>query len=240
MKSADAGARLTGRVKRIVIVADNSLIIEAIAGGLRRSGEFHLLGHTNGRRTSARAIAGVQPDAILLDEMDRSERVLQLIRDVKAEDERIAVIVLSIHMDPTWLEQIFDAGATAAISKASQPVVVATLARETLNGHIVHAFPGRRVTGRRHASAVSAEALPLTERELEILQLVAAGSTNSEVARSLWVTEATVKFHLRNLYRKLDVANRTEASHFAHVNGLVGNAGLQTKLAVVSSGTSAG
>ena len=63
--------------------------------------------------------------------------------------------------------------------------------------------------------------MPLTGRELEILQLVAAGATNSEVARKLWVTEQTIKFHLRNVYRKLDVANRTEASHFAHVNGLV-------------------
>jgi DNA-binding CsgD family transcriptional regulator len=69
---------------------------------------------------------------------------------------------------------------------------------------------------------------------------VAAGSTNSEVARSLWVTEATVKFHLRNLYRKLDVANRTEASHFAHVNGLVGIVDRQSKPAAVSSGVSAG
>ena len=50
---------------------------------------------------------------------------------------------------------------------------------------------------------------------------MAAGSTNSDVARKLWVTEQTVKFHLRNIYRKLDVANRTEASHFAHMNGLV-------------------
>jgi DNA-binding CsgD family transcriptional regulator len=63
--------------------------------------------------------------------------------------------------------------------------------------------------------------LPLTGRELEILQLVASGSTNGDVARRLWVTEQTVKFHLRNIYRKLDVANRTQASHFAHVNGLV-------------------
>ena len=49
---------------------------------------------------------------------------------------------------------------------------------------------------------------------------MAAGATNGEIARQLWVTEQTVKFHLSNVYRKLDVANRTEASHYAHVNGL--------------------
>ena len=61
----------------------------------------------------------------------------------------------------------------------------------------------------------------LTRRELEILQLVAEGHSNSQLARMLWVTEQTVKFHLSNIYRKLDVANRTEASRWAQLNGLL-------------------
>ena len=60
----------------------------------------------------------------------------------------------------------------------------------------------------------------LTRRELEILQLVAEGHSNSQLAQMLWVTEQTVKFHLSNIYRKLDVANRTEASRWAEVHGL--------------------
>ena len=61
----------------------------------------------------------------------------------------------------------------------------------------------------------------LTERELEILRLVAAGAPNSRIAAQLWITEQTVKFHLSNVYRKLGVANRTEASHHAYVHGLL-------------------
>jgi DNA-binding CsgD family transcriptional regulator len=61
----------------------------------------------------------------------------------------------------------------------------------------------------------------LTRRELEILRLVAEGHSNAQVARMLWVTEQTVKFHLSNIYRKLDVANRTEASRWAQRNGLL-------------------
>ena len=61
----------------------------------------------------------------------------------------------------------------------------------------------------------------LTPRELEILRLVAAGASNGRIARQLWVTEQTVKFHLSNVYRKLGVANRTEASHYAHVHELI-------------------
>jgi DNA-binding CsgD family transcriptional regulator len=61
----------------------------------------------------------------------------------------------------------------------------------------------------------------LTRREREILQLVAEGHSNAQLARMLWVTEQTVKFHLSNIYRKLDVANRTEASRWAQLNGLL-------------------
>ena len=61
----------------------------------------------------------------------------------------------------------------------------------------------------------------LTRREREILQLAAAGRSNAELARRLWVTEQTVKFHLSNVYRKLNVSNRTEASRWAQLHGLL-------------------
>ena len=60
----------------------------------------------------------------------------------------------------------------------------------------------------------------LTGREFEILSLVASGATNGVIARQLWITQQTVEFHLSNIYRKLGVANRTEACHYAHVNGI--------------------
>lgn len=208
-------------MKRLVIAADNSLIVEAIRVGLRKSGEFNLVGHADPRRTSAATIVGAHPNVVLLDDMGRSERAVELIRQLRAEDEQLAVIVLSVEMDQDWLEHVFNAGATGVISKATHPVALATLLRETLNGHIFHKFASSLGVNGHGADAVASEDLPLTAREVEILQLVAAGSTNGEVARKLWVTEQTVKFHLRNIYRKLDVANRTEASHFAHVNGLV-------------------
>jgi DNA-binding CsgD family transcriptional regulator len=62
---------------------------------------------------------------------------------------------------------------------------------------------------------------PLTSRELETLRWVTEGHTNAWIARKLWVTEQTVKFHLSNIYRKLGVANRTEASHYAMVHRLL-------------------
>jgi len=239
MESSASEPRLKSNTRRVVIVADNSLIVEAIRIGFRKSGEFKLVGHADGRKTSAQTIIAVRPDVILLDDMNRSNRALELIREVTTVDEQSTVIVLSVQMDPEWLERTFDAGATAVISKAAHPVALGTLVRETLDRHIFHR-PCTRANPNTHLpSTAQPEDLPLTSRELEILRLVASGSTNSEVARKLWVTEQTVKFHLRNIYRKLDVANRTQASHFAYVNGLVhsplGLAPAQPELSVVAS-----
>ena len=132
------------------------------------------------------------------------------------------MIVLTTSMEPAWLDAIFDAGAAGAISKATHPAALATLVRETIEGHVVHVYKSTGAARASRPAAVAAEQSPLTSRELEVLQLVAAGSTNGEIAQKLWVTEQTVKFHLSNVYRKLEVGNRTEASHYAHVNGLLG------------------
>jgi DNA-binding NarL/FixJ family response regulator len=211
-------------MKRLVVVADSSLIVEAIRIGLRTSGEFNLLGHANGRRTSARTVVDANPDVVLVDDMDHSELAVSLIKAIKDENEVITVLVLSVRMDPEWLDRIFEAGASGAISKAIHPVALSTLVRETLEGHVIHVGSRTAAASRGRelrAHAVATDDCPLTTRELEILQLVARGSTNGEIARRLWVTEQTVKFHLSNIYRKLEVGNRTQASHYAHVNGLV-------------------
>ena len=210
------------RTKRLVVVADNSLIVEAIAIGLRKSGEFNLLGHVNGRTGQIAKILEVKPDVVLVDDMERSTGAVELVRQITSEDDRVAVIVLTMSMEPDWLDEIFAAGAVGAISKATHPTALATIVRETLNGHIVHVYKSSGASSRSIPGAVAVSHAPLTARELEVLQLVAAGSTNGEIARKLWVTEQTVKFHLSNVYRKLEVGNRTEASRYAHVNGLVG------------------
>jgi DNA-binding NarL/FixJ family response regulator len=202
-------------------VADNSLIVEAIAIGLRKSGAFKLLGHVNARTGSIQAIVEAGPDVVLVDDLDDSDESIDLVARIKAEQEWVAVIVLATTMDPDWLDAIFAAGAVGAISKATHPAALATLVRETIDGHVVHLYKSSGGVRTNRPVAVAAAQSPLTSRELEVLQLVAGGATNGEIAQKLWVTEQTVKFHLSNVYRKLEVGNRTEASHYAHVNGLV-------------------
>jgi DNA-binding NarL/FixJ family response regulator len=206
-------------VKRLVVVADNPLIVEAIRVGLGNTGEFELLDCATAAMMSARKIVAMAPDIVLVDDMRHSPLAVSLIKRIKKANAGIMVMVLSAQMDQEWLEQIFAAGASGAISKAIPKAALSTLMRETLDGHVVHVGPLLR--GATQPAPGAEGTGSLTARELEILRLVAAGSTNGEIARGLWVTEQTVKFHLSNVYRKLDVGNRTQASHYAHVHGLI-------------------
>jgi DNA-binding NarL/FixJ family response regulator len=208
-------------MKRVLIVADSSLIVQAISIGFRESREFKVVGYADGRRSSARVLPSAGVDLVLLDDMGESEHTIELIGQLRKEDERLTIIVLSLGTDPAWVEQAFEAGATALISKTTHPSALVTLVREVLNGHIFVPCSGAAGTAAREARTIGPPDAPLTAREAEILKLVAAGSTNGEVARVLWVTEQTVKFHLRNIYRKLHVANRTQASRFVYANRLV-------------------
>jgi DNA-binding NarL/FixJ family response regulator len=114
----------------------------------------------------------------------------------------------------------FDAGAAAYCVKTAEQEDLASVIRQVLDRSF---FLATDVGPSNGARATDPESLAreLTKRELEILRLVAEGHSNSQLAKMLWVTEQTVKFHLSNIYRKLDLANRTEASRWAQLNGLL-------------------
>jgi DNA-binding NarL/FixJ family response regulator len=207
-------------MKRLVVVADNPLIVGAIRSGLRDSGAFELLGYADPSRATAASIVRTGAEVVLVDEADGSDSAITLIRSLKEHDNDIQMIVLTLQMKGEWLERAFQAGANGAMSKSLHPAALSTLLRAAVSGHLVHS-PASISSVNRAPEPVATEHCSLTERELEILQLVASGATNGDIARQLWITQQTVKFHVSNVYRKLNVGNRTEACHYAHVNGLV-------------------
>ena len=207
-------------MKRLVVVADNPLIVGAIRSGIRDMGAFQLVGYADPCRATAASIVQAGAEVVLVDQADSSDLAIALIRGLKELDDDIPVIVLALQMKGEWLERAFEAGANGAMSKAIHPVALSTLLRAAVSGHIVHSPASIRSVNRARRD-VATEHSSLTGRELEILQLVASGATNADIARQLWITQQTVKFHVSNVYRKLEVGNRTEACHYAHVNGLV-------------------
>jgi DNA-binding NarL/FixJ family response regulator len=206
-------------MKGLVVVTDNPLIVAAIRSGVRENGALKLLGYVDPRKATAARIAHAVADVVLIDEADGSELTIALIRALKERDEDIHVIVLTLALEGEWLQRAFEAGANGAMSKSLHPAALATLVREAVAGHIVHAPADLRSVSSAPV-AVPSNHSSLTHREGEVLRLVASGASNGVIARQLWITQRTVKFHVSNIYRKLDVANRTEACHYAHLNGI--------------------
>ena len=131
-----------------------------------------------------------------------------------------SILLLTMRMEDDAVAKAIDAGVDACVSKSTHLPSLGTLINEIVERNIVCAMPRAVRDG-----TVGVAADDLTAREREILGLVADGLTNGNIARELWVTEQTVKFHLSNVYRKLGVSNRTQASRYAHMNGLVRRAG---------------
>jgi DNA-binding NarL/FixJ family response regulator len=201
---------------RLLIVADNAFVAEAIRRNVRHASALQVLGWVDGRRACATEVAEANPDAIVVDEMTRPEHAVARIREARDAAPAAKLIVLTSQMGSRGLAAVVDAGAHAAIAKAVHSVNLGLLVREICAGGLYHAFASDAPV------ALAAQAHnDLTQREFQILLLVAEGASNAAIARNLWVTEQTVKFHLSNVYRKLGVANRMEASHYAHVNRLV-------------------
>ena len=208
-------------MKRLLIVADHSLVAHSIRLALKQTVGFEVVGVVDGRMNARDALLELRPDVVLVDDMHDPraggkrgpDHALARLREAGEHAPAAQRLLLTLRMDEAWMNEVFEAGAHCVLSKSMHPVSLGTMLREVVRGNVVHRFE-------RRPAAVVADC-PLTLREKEILALVAEGATNGQIARMLWVTEQTVKFHLSNTYRKLGVANRTEASHYAHVNNLV-------------------
>jgi DNA-binding NarL/FixJ family response regulator len=201
---------------RVLIVVDNALTAEAIRREMRHVPSYQVIGYVNGRSSCAMTVAQAAPDLVVVDDMSERQLTLSRLREIRLAVPSAKIIMLTVRMDADWLAETAAAGVHAAICKAAPPQSVGMLIRAVAMGSVFHAFD--HVADKRAISPVKPD---LTARELEILRWVAAGESNGSIARQLFVTEQTIKFHLSNIYRKLGVANRTQASHFAYHNGLL-------------------
>ena len=125
--------------------------------------------------------------------------------------------MLSTH-DDTGTSRRIGAGAFAYVIKTAHPDDLRSAVRQP---SALGLPAGARPAGCPHEASRRESHARLTRRELELLQLVSEGYTNAQMARMLCVTEQTVKFHLTNVYRKLDVSNRTEACRWAQLHGVL-------------------
>jgi DNA-binding NarL/FixJ family response regulator len=134
------------------------------------------------------------------------------LKKIRERYPNIGVVVVSASDDEGIIEQARATGARGFIAKSVGPLEFEEAVRHFADGGSFRVFGERPVR----------EKGDLTERELAVVHAVARGLSNKEIAKELWITEQTVKFHLGNIFRKLAVANRTEAARAVYERGLGG------------------
>jgi DNA-binding NarL/FixJ family response regulator len=159
------------------------------------------------------------PDVLIVDLPDRdgdlSERAF--FEQARRRAPLIRIIALSASSEPARISRALSAGASAYVTKRAAAEDFATAVRQSFERSVFLPRDADEPDERSRAE----EKAKLTLRESEILRLVAEGKPNPRIARDLWITPQTVKYHVSNIYRKLGVANRTEASRWAHQHGLL-------------------
>jgi len=194
---------------------DHPVVLAGLRRSLENDGGFDVVGEAYSGAQVLPLIHRTEPDVVLLDMHMPGMDGLGCLARIRATHPEVKVIICSVAVDRETIEAAFRGGACGYIVKTVEPRDLGAAIRQAIDGTTY-----QPVNSGSTAASDVARAAGLTDREFEILKLVAAGMANKRIARDLWVTEQTVKFHLSNVYRKLSVANRTEAAHWAFSRGL--------------------
>ncbi len=202
---------------RVLIADDHPLILAGIKSALEGADDFEVVAETNNGAQVLPLVSQTNPDLALLDMRMPGMDGLTCLERIRKRHPDVKVVILSVSTDPGVIQDVLNRGASAYIVKSVNPADVPSALRQAVEGSVFSAIglPETQVADD------AAKAAGLTERETAILKALARGLSNDAIGKELWVDEQTVKFHLTNIYRKLGVSNRTEATRYAYENGLV-------------------
>ena len=203
---------------RVLIADDHRLIAEGIKRSLEESGEFEVVAEAQTGNQVLPLIRRSSPDLVLLDLRMPGADGLTTLEQIKRDHPSVKVVILSASTDPQVIQAALAKGASAYVIKSVNPADLSSTLRQVMEGSVFHSV-GLPSPGQPSA----ADELGLTNREVSILNALARGLSNQAIGKELFVAEQTVKFHLTNIYRKLDAANRTEAVRLAYQRGIIDN-----------------
>jgi DNA-binding NarL/FixJ family response regulator len=216
----DTSAPLGRPPMRVAIADDHRLMLDGIKRALETAPDIQVVGEAMTGQDLLELVPRVKPDVVILDMRMPKGDGLATLQELQKTHPELKVIMLSMFDDAENIEKALDFGASGYVVKSINPLDLPSTIRGVFEGTVYHP---RGSSGGTSAPDQAPQAAPggLTKRELAILKLVAEGLSNLDIASQLFVTEQTVKFHLSNIYRKLGVGNRTEATRYAYKNGLI-------------------
>ena len=207
---------------RVILADDHPLFLSALELALQEAG-VEVIGTADSGAAVLELADRCEPDAVLLDLCMPGMDGVTCIRRLAALYPALRIVVVSAADDQSVIHGALAAGAVCFVGKRVHPADLVHAVRAIIdarNGGI-HYRGELPVSQLRPIRPERRDTHGLTKRELEILRLAASGSSNSQMAKLLWVTEQTIKFHLSNVYKKLGVPNRTAASAAASKLGLL-------------------
>ena len=226
----ERGTSETRRGRSAVVLDKHPVWVDALNNLLGAVG-VEVVGRGTGTDETITLVAELRPDLVVAGLEVSDPDQVGFVRRVKLEHPGLKTVILADTTDPSVIEAVFAAGASVYCVKTAETDDLAWAIRQALEQSVYIAQAHQEFSSVPMQAPDQVVAHELTRRELEILRLVADGHSNGHLAKMLWVTEQTVKFHLSNIYRKLHVANRTEASRWAQLNGLLHTSPREERLA---------
>jgi len=207
---------------RVVVVDDHAVVRSGIKLLLDSHDDIEVVGEAGNAQDAVFRVRELTPDVILLDLVMPGEGGIEVLPKLLKEAPGAKVLVLSMQDEPSYVREAFAAGASGYVLKEAADEEVVNAVREIAGGgSYVHPTLGARMVTADAAARAAAEADPLSDREREILRLLALGHTNQEIAKLLYISVRTAETHRAHIMQKLRLGTRAELVRHALAHGLL-------------------
>lgn len=214
---------------RVMIVDDHGIVRAGLRALLQPEADMAVVGEAGGVKEAVRKAVELKPDVVLLDVNLGDGSGIEATRLIKQSCPNTQVLILTVYDDQDTVLKAVQAGAVGYVLKDIPPEYLARAIRSVHSGRtminpaIARKMVERLAVNEKEAMLFNFRRGPgLTEREIEVLRELAGGLTDKEIALKLYLSEPTIKSHLRSIYQKLRVRNRAQAAAYAVKNGIDG------------------
>jgi DNA-binding NarL/FixJ family response regulator len=210
------------KTMRVVVADDHSLFRDGITSLLEAAG-YEVVEQSSDGQGAFEAVQRTHPDLLLLDISMPKMDGLEALQMIKAEFPQTKVVILTVSDSDEDLFTSIRAGADGYLNKDldANEFLEMLAGLERGEAAITRKTAARLMAGFQNLTNETEQADPLTKREIQLLGWMGEGYSNKAIAKELFISENTVKYHIRNIFQKLDVQNRTEAVAYALREGLI-------------------
>src|SRR5690606_28719823 len=207
---------------KVVIVDDHEMVRIGVAAYLSAQPDIEVIGEATNGEEAIETVLALKPDIVLMDNVMPIKTGAEATAEILAQWPQAKVMIVTSFIDDDKLYPALEAGAVSYILKTSNAKQIADAIRKTMKGEsVLEPEVTTKMMKKMRSNTTAALHDQLTDREMEVLLLVAQGKTNQEIADELFIALKTVKTHVSNILAKLEVQDRTQAVVYAFHNGLV-------------------